>query len=411
MSEAWIETSLGEVTRRVTTRNGGGLKKVLTVSAEHGLVNQEHYFTKKVASRDTSKYYVVSPGQFVYNKSTSKDAPFGVVARLKDAEPGVVTPLYFVFEADETLVDQAYLELAANSLPFFKSLQGFLREGARSHGLLNVRLDEFFAARLVLPPLATQRRIVAVIDSIDQQIAALDAERNVAQHFHDALAEILIFDAGHPSIATGELAVERGLIGGPFGSSLGRKDYTETGIPVIRGTNMPASSDFLAGDFIFVSADKANQLHRNQATPGDVIFTQRGTLGQVSLVADGFDQYVISQSQMRLRTDRAKALPEYVLRAFRTPTMVRHMKNQNSATANPHINLGILKSVKIPLPSIDRQHEIVALLASTSQQTSSLAREHGRLKETRSATLNVLLSREIEIPETFDELLNERVAV
>ena len=322
------------------------------------------------------------------------------------------------FAQEETAIGRGLAKISSNgnALPTFLRLvvqfstaELLSRSGTGMFTSITSRELKGFPFRL--PPLATQDRIVAVIDSIDKQIAALDAERNAANRFHDALAETLILDAGHPSIATGELAVERGLIGGPFGSSLGRKDYTDTGIPVIRGTNMPASSDFLAGDFIFVSHVKAKQLHRNQASPGDVIFTQRGTLGQVSLVTDKFDRYVISQSQMRLRTDPVKALPEYVLRAFRTPTMVRHIKSQNSATANPHINLGILKRVTVPLPSVDKQREIVDLLASTAGQISSLAREYGRLREARSATLNALLSREIEIPESFNELLKKKVAV
>lgn len=176
-THGWRRASLSEVVNRVTTKNVDGTNQnVLTVSAEHGLIAQESFFTKKVASRDTSGYYVVASGQFVYNKSTSKSATYGTVARNLRDEPGIVSPLYFVFEAKDGAALPEYLELALNSDQFFRSLAGMLREGARSHGALNVRVGEFYAATVPLPPASTQERIVEVIGAVDSQIRALDAE-------------------------------------------------------------------------------------------------------------------------------------------------------------------------------------------------------------------------------------------
>src|SRR5664280_718188 len=110
-----------------------------------------------------------------------------------------------------------------------------------------------------------------------------------------------------------DLAAPKGLIGGPFGSSLGRKDYGSAGVPVIRGQNLVGlSSPFDLGEFVYVTKEKVeDELARNLAVPGDVVFTQRGTLGQVGLVPKGpHKRYVISQSQMRFRADPSKVLPE-----------------------------------------------------------------------------------------------------
>ena len=68
------------------------------------------------------------------------------------------------------------------------------------------------------------------------------------------------------------------LVGGPFGSNLTTRDYVEDGIPVIRGGNLPDAREFLDEDFVFVREEKADALLANIAYPGDVVFTQRGTL-------------------------------------------------------------------------------------------------------------------------------------
>ena len=77
------------------------------------------------------------------------------------------------------------------------------------------------------------------------------------------------------------------VLGGPFGSKLTQKDYTETGVPVIRGSNMVTGERWLGGEFAYVSEAKVEaDLKRNLAQPGDIIVTQRGTLGQVAIAPD-----------------------------------------------------------------------------------------------------------------------------
>ncbi|MEU8255500.1 restriction endonuclease subunit S [Micromonospora inaquosa] len=166
------------------------------------------------------------------------------------------------------------------------------------------------------------------------------------------------------SVTVRELAVDKGLVGGPFGSSLVSKDYVPTGVPVIRGGNLATESKFNDDQFVFVSPEKVERdLSRNLALPGDVVFTQRGTLGQVGLVpSTAFDRYVVSQSQMRLRVDRRIALPEYVYYYFRSSQAIAMIKNHAIATGVPHINLGILGSMTIALPSVDLQQGICDVL-------------------------------------------------
>ena len=197
-----------------------------------------------------------------------------------------------------------------------------------------------------------------------------------------------------PILQVSELAVQRGLIGGPFGSSLVSRDYVANGTPVIRGTNMPASQSLIGGPFVFVSEEKAKSLARNQAVPGDVVFTQRGTLGQVGLVPAGsYDSYVVSQSQMRLRVDAQIATPEYVYWVFRSPHIVAHVRGLNTATANPHINLGILAKIEIPVPPIPEQRRIVAVMSAVDAHIEALSEESNRLDATRVVQLEAVLDR------------------
>jgi type I restriction enzyme S subunit len=156
------------------------------------------------------------------------------------------------------------------------------------------------------------------------------------------------------------------FVGGPFGSDLTTQDYiAKPGVPVIRGTNLGGSeSRFVDDGFVYVSEEKADSFLRNMAYPGDLIFTQRGTLGQVAIIPlqARFPRYVISQSQMKLTVDSSKVDRRFVYYAFRSPKSQARLLSRTQATGVPHINLGILKNFAIPLPSLPEQHRIADIL-------------------------------------------------
>ncbi len=169
-----------------------------------------------------------------------------------------------------------------------------------------------------------------------------------------------------------ETAGRGGLVGGPFGSSLGTKDYVESGVPVIRGQNLSGPGRFNASDFVFVSEAKADELSRNLAVAGDLVLTQRGTLGQVGVVpAGGHRRYVISQSQMRLRPNPEVAMSEFLYYVFRSKEMLAAIDARAIVTGVPHINLGILGELPIGLPPLAEQRAIAGVLGALDDKIES----------------------------------------
>jgi len=171
-----------------------------------------------------------------------------------------------------------------------------------------------------------------------------------------------------PTVALEEICTPEpyAIAGGPFGSDLTRADYVESpGVPVIRGTNLGGDTGLFVDDgFVYVTDQKAVTLERNLARPGDLVFTQRGTLGQVAIIptAARFPKYVVSQSQMKVSVDPTRADAAFVWHSFRSPDAQRQLLRQTLATGVPHINLGILRRQTLPLPPLPEQRRIAALL-------------------------------------------------
>ena len=141
-------------------------------------------------------------------------------------------------------------------------------------------------------------------------------------------------------------------VGGPFGSNLTSKHYVDEGVPVIRGQNLGGPGCFNETGFVFVTPEKADKLRPNLAFRGDLLFTQRGTLGQVGLIPKDshYERYVVSQSQMKLTVDANRVDARFVYQYFRLPSTIQEILNRTITAGVPHINLGILKAFEIPLP-------------------------------------------------------------
>jgi type I restriction enzyme, S subunit len=178
-------------------------------------------------------------------------------------------------------------------------------------------------------------------------------------------------------------SVPYAFVGGPFGSNLTTRDYVEEGVPVIRGNNLPTDTSFRDDDFVFVSEKKADDLRSNTAFPGDVVFTQRGTLGQVGVIPRDarFPRYIISQSQMKVTVDPEVADARFVYYFFRLPATVQKVINHALTSGVPHINLGILKEFKITLPEIDYQQRIADLLSAYDDLIENNRRRMALLEE------------------------------
>src|SRR5262249_16695250 len=133
----------------------------------------------------------------------------------------------------------------------------------------------------------------------------------------------------------------------------------------------------------FVSEAKADALEPNNAFPGDLIFTQRGTLGQVGLIPSDsrFPRYVISQSQMKLTVHPEKADARFVYYFFRHPDTVQLVKNRAITSGVPHINLGILKEFELPLPPVSTQRRIADSLAAYDDLIENNLRRIALLEE------------------------------
>ncbi|MFS7398439.1 restriction endonuclease subunit S [Carnobacterium maltaromaticum] len=168
--DAWELRKLGEVAQRVTRKNKNlESTRPLTISAQDGLVDQNDFFKKQIASRDISSYYLVENGEFAYNKSYSNGYPWGAVKRLDLYPNGVLSTLYIVFKPIN--INSLFLVSYYDTTNWYKEVSKYAAEGARNHGLLNIAATDFFETELKAPiQFEEQKKIGSFFKQLDDTI-------------------------------------------------------------------------------------------------------------------------------------------------------------------------------------------------------------------------------------------------
>ena len=169
----WEQRKLGEIAERIIRKNEKLESTLpLTISAQYGLIDQNEFFDKRIASKDVRSYYLIKKGEFAYNKSTSVDAPLGAIKRLDKYKNGVLSTLYILFKIiDDTSTSSDYLVTYYATDLWHRGIQSIAAEGARNHGLLNIAPNDFFETILSIPlNVSEQKKVGDFFMSLDRLI-------------------------------------------------------------------------------------------------------------------------------------------------------------------------------------------------------------------------------------------------
>ncbi|MDY2867865.1 MAG: restriction endonuclease subunit S [Mesosutterella sp.] len=145
------------------------------------------YFSKNVASLDTSSYKIVRQGEFAYNPSRIN---VGSVDYLRNASEALVSPLYIVFTVSED-IDKDYLLLYLKSPVVLDKINRRAKGGVRN----NLKLESLKDFEINFPSLEKQKIIVNVVNSIRSIIANRE---NVIQKYNELERSLFFERFGDP---------------------------------------------------------------------------------------------------------------------------------------------------------------------------------------------------------------------
>jgi len=292
----WSFQPLGKLAKRSARKNADGdIARVLTNSAEFGVIDQREFFDKDIANQGNLKgYYIVEEGDYVYNPRISVTAPVGPASKNRIGL-GVMSPLYTVFRFNNKQNDvyACYFK----STHWHQYMRQASSTGAR-HDRMSITNDDFMGLPLPVSKPEEQQKIADCLSSLDELIAAETQKQDTLKTHKKGLMQQLFPREGEtvPRLRFPEFRHEGGwesdLIGNIFDTTSGGtpsrsvKEYWDGDIPWITTSLVNFSIITRADEFISEAGLK------NSAAKifprGTVIIAMYGqgkTRGQVALLA------------------------------------------------------------------------------------------------------------------------------
>lgn len=125
---------------------------------------------------------------------------------------------------------------------------------------------------------------------------------------------------------------------------------SDAGIPLIATNCVKSSSLYPTKEKIrFVGAETYRTWFRGHPEPGDVLFVNKGSPGEVCLVPDPVD-FCIAQDMVSLRPDNEKIDPSYFFAALREKRTKAAIENMHVGTMIPHFKKTDFDKLYLPLP-------------------------------------------------------------
>ncbi|MBK7261578.1 MAG: restriction endonuclease subunit S [Rubrivivax sp.] len=168
---------------------------------------------------------------------------------------------------------------------------------------------------------------------------------------------------------------------GPFGSRMKSDCYVSNGVRVVRGTNLTGGRSF-SGDFVFITPEKAEELNSANLLPNDLVFPHRGAIGEVGIVPNDGERYVLSSSMMKLTCAADGAHPDFIYYFFKSEAGRFELLKNASQVGTPGIGqpLTSLKQIKLKLPPVDEQRSIAAALRALDDRIALLRETNATLE-------------------------------
>ncbi|MFI5808564.1 restriction endonuclease subunit S [Streptomyces sp. NPDC051561] len=390
------QVKLRDVASRVSVRNSGGNTNVLTISATHGLVSQEEYFNRRVASADLSQYYLLREGDFAYNKSYSAGWPVGVVRPLERYREGVVSPLYICFRPDPQHVNPSYLQHYFDSGALDEVILLIAKEGARNHGLLNVGIEDFFDLPLKLPSLQEQQRIAEVLNEIGHNKRHHQRVTSKLTSLRSDLIRHATSNNGDRQQSTlDELTTV--IVDGVHHTPT----YRESGVPFVTVENLTRGTGISMDPVRYISEeDHAEFSRRTEPSAGDILVSKDGTLGVARVVPEHLKKFSIFVSVALIRTDPHLLDPRYGCMFFESPQFFTQLRKLSSGTGLNHIHLQDFRKFLLSVPDIPTQKAWSVKLAAANEAINKEQEALRKVDKIGRSLMRDLFSEHTHIPTT-----------
>ena len=346
-----LETSTDDSLRVATTR----------AAQESGIVEEDLYYIPRELVKDNKK--MLQPGDILISTANSLNL-LGRTTHVRSIDyPTSFGAFMSLIRPNEEVIDTYLLHCLRTEF----AADFYRRNANTTTNISNLNISTLASFEIPLPPLEVQRDLVAEIEGYQRVI---DGGRAVIDHWRPRIE----VDPQWPTVELGELAKLQ------YGFTASAEDTGD--VRLVRITDIAADGTLRREGAKFITlGDDSRQL---LLAKGDVLVARTGaTYGKTMLFSEDY-QAVYASYLIRLRFPQDVIDPSFYWAFAQSESYWSQARALATGGGQPQFNGNVLKQIRLPVPPMATQRDIVAEI-EVERSLVSANRELVELMEGRIA--------------------------
>ncbi|OPX80518.1 MAG: Type-1 restriction enzyme MjaXIP specificity protein [Methanosaeta sp. PtaB.Bin039] len=281
------------------------------------------------------------------------------------------------------LVDKKFIMYSLNSV----ATKNQLINGTIGSTRPRVNLDQIRDIQILVPPLNEQRKIAAILSSVDAAIEQTDAIIAQTERMKTGLMQELFakkFDIA--KLGDCSFKPEYGYTTSAIFQPVGPKFIRITDLKD-DGVDWASVPHCTCDEYV---------LKKYLLKPGDIIFARIGaTTGKNYLIKENIN-CIFASYLIRIRC-KDMLLPDFLYQFLKTSAYWNQINANKSGRLKEGINIPLLNGILIPLPSIQEQKKISLILSSIDERLDGEKKYRERLKKLKLGLMQDLLNGRVRV--------------
>lgn len=274
---------------------------------------------------------------------------------------------YVISSVDESKILTKYLYY------FLKNKLAILRKKSKGGVIKYIKVGNITDLIIDIPPIEVQKQRITILEDIEKLINNRENQiEDFKKLLSDTFTEKYLIDNKYPLVCIEELAEKskNSIKAGPFGSSLKKECYVESGYKIY-GQEQVINDNPYFGDY-YIDENKYKELYNYSVNANDVLISLVGTYGKVMVVPEDFEEGIINPRLMKIRFDKKKINPYFFKFLFSSDAILKAIEKYSHGGVMSILNTTNVKKIKIVAPPIEEQEKFLLFLETANEKISTL---------------------------------------
>jgi len=334
----------------------------------------------------------------------SKDGTIGKTFVYKQKNKIVLLSSIAIIRLNQNMLNPEYCTQYLQSSLFYKQL-----ENAKSGSAIRrIVLKDIKLLKLPTPPLPEQKKIAAILNSVDEVIDKTQAQIDKLKDLKTAMMQKLLTDGiGHVEFKdspVGRIPVEWEVKTldelSSFVTSGSRgwaQYYSSKGAIFIRIGNLTREHiNFRFKDIIYVTPPNSAEGKRTLVREGDVLISITADLGIIAVVNESIGEAYVNQHVSLVRLNNP-SMARWVGHFLAFEDSQKQFIGSNDTGAKAGLNLTAIRKTQVAVPSKNERQKIVGVLDSIDKLISERRKKLKTTNDTKKALMQDLLTGKVRV--------------